>query len=158
MDFGELMGRFGEDFGLEGFGPGEDGAWSVEIDGMPISFVELADPPRVRMTAPVCDLPEKGVGAFSQVLLEAMFMGRATGGAHFFVEQGEPMVFLQRTDPLPALDLEGFKAVLERFVNILEQWRQLGSEFRATGMDLDKVRLAAAQEAQQMSADGFMRV
>ena len=158
MDFRELMEGLGEDFGLKGFKPGEDGTWKVEVDDMPISFVELADPPRVRMTAPVCDLPEKGAGAFSQVLLEAMFMGRATGGAHFFVENGENTVFLQRTDPLPALDLDGFKAVLERFVNILEQWRRLGSEFRASGVDLEKARQAAAEEAHQMSADGFMRV
>ena len=157
MEFSELMRRFGEEFGLDDFKPSEDGLWNVAIDGLRIAFAEMADPPRARMLALLCPLPVQGREAFLQALMDAMFMGRATDGASFFVDEKD-RVFLQRTDPLPLLDYEAFKMTLGRFANVLEQWRDVVAEFGAVAGDLEKTEHDAADEARRMNVDGFIKV
>ena len=158
MEFQDLMKGFGEAFGIADFKPGDDGSWNVEIDGMPVSFSELADPPRMRMRAPVCELPAKGRGALLRVMLESMFMGRATGGAAFALNEGSDSVILHRIDSLQTLGLEAFKELLERFVNILAQWREISARFEPVAGELEKAEQAAVEVSRQMKADGFMRV
>ena len=158
MEFADLMRKFGADFGIAGFAPGEDGAWSVVIDGMPVSFTELDDPPRLRISAPVCELPENEPETLLEEMLEGMFMGQATGGAVFSVAEGDGTIFLRRTDPLPALDPEGFKAILERFVNILERWRKTAETSLSSADGTGDVRQALASAMRRMSASGFLRV
>ena len=157
MEFSELMRVFGDEFGLSDFKPSKAGQWNVVIDGMRIAFAEMADPARARMQAPLCPLPAQGREVFLQVLMDAMFMGHATGGASFFVDEKD-QVFLQRTDPLPMLDYEAFKRTLERFVNVLEQWRDVVAEFDAVAGDLEKSEQDAADEVRRMNADGFLKV
>ena len=158
MDFSEWMEGFGSGFGLDGFAPNKDGVYRVDIDGMEISFAELADPSRVLMWAKVCEPPEKGQELLYRVMLEAMFMGQATGGGGFSVDTESGGVFLQRTDPLATFSLEAFNATLERFVNILEQWRSVVADFEPVAGVIEAARREADEETRRMGSGGFMQV
>ena len=158
MEFTDLMRNFGADFGLADFAPDDDGAWNVVIDGMPVSFTELDDPPRLRMSAPVCELPENEPEALLQEMLEGMFMGQSTGGAVFSVAEGDGTVLLRRTDPLLTLDFGGFKAILQRFVNILERWRKTAETGLSSAAGAEDVRQPPASAMRMMNASGFLRI
>ena len=97
---------------------------------MTVSFAELKDAGQLLTLAEVCEPPPETQSRLYRMLMEAMHMGSATGGAMFSVAPQGEMIFLQRFDALAALDCDGFKAMLEKFVNVLEEWRRAVAAFR----------------------------
>lgn len=158
MEFTELMKGFGSSFGLDDFKPAEDGSWNVAIRGAQVAFTELADPARLRMRARVCELPAEGRETLLRTMLESMFMGHATGGASFSVDEGSDDVYLQRTDLLATLDLGAFEASLERFANVLAQWRGIVARFEPVAGEREASERSAAQEMRRTESAGFLRI
>lgn len=70
--------------------------------------------------------------AFLEGLLQANFLGTATGGAHFSLAPEGGEVVFERTLDLETLDFTEFVQAVESFVNHLEGWianlETLGSE------------------------------
>ena len=145
MEFEDLMAAFGRDVGIAGLGPERDGVCSIEVDGMRVSFLSMPGTGQLVTWADVCAAPPEGREQLYQTLMEAMFMGRATNGAMFAVPAGGETICLQRFDALATLELDGFKAMLEAFVNDLEHWQKFVAEFRdvANAIDADKEQEAA---------------
>ena len=126
----EIMKEFGGQLGLVGLSADRDGAYDLDIDGMVVSVMETVENGKVVMWARVGDLPSEGAGEFSRQLLEAMDPGGDSDGSVLSVESESKAVYLHRLDDLAALDLDSFKAVLSKFVDRLEDWRNRLADFR----------------------------
>ena len=140
MELKEIMAAFAAEMGLEALEPDADGLFHITVDEMTISFAELTDAGLLVTLAEVCEPPPETQGRLYRMLMEAMHMGTATGGAMFSVAPEGEMIFLQRFDALAALDYDGFKDMLEKFVNVLEEWHGLVASFRGVEPALDAVK------------------
>ena len=118
MELSEVMAAFAAEMGLDGLEADEDGIYSVELDEMEISFTEADG--RLITLAVVGALPSEGREGLLMQMLEAMHL---TDDATFSADPDSGTVFLQRFDVLASLDYKGFRARLEDFVSILEDWR-----------------------------------
>ena len=130
MEFNELIKGFAESIGLPGLGPNENGNYLLAVDEITVVFSERAEEGLLQTSAEVCELPSEGVELIRMILLKAMFPGG--GGADGFVFSLDPEgqhVCLHRVDSLAALDIAGFRGVLEKFVNTLEEWRTTIREY-----------------------------
>ena len=156
MELKEIMAAFAAEIGLTDLAPDEDGAYHLGIDDMTVSFAE--DGGRLLTWAVLGDPPPEGKDLLNNVLLEAMFMGRATGGAVFSIEHESGRVFLHRHDSLAGMELDGFKATLEGFVNALEAWTHTIADFRAVAPEVEQAEQTNAEEARMMGLGGFMQV
>lgn len=138
MDFSELMQQFGAKIGLEGLVPDGDNTCRIDIDGMSVSFMGHLESDTVVTWAEVSEPPPEGVTLLFRVLMEAMFMGQGTGGAAFSVEPESGKIYLHRVDPLAVMDVDAFCTMLEKFVNVLEQWRKIIADFRPVAAEVEK--------------------
>lgn len=158
MEYTELMNEFAGRVGLTDPSPIEDGTCRFDIDGMVVNFVEVSEARQLATWAEVGEPPSEGRERFYAGLMEAMFMGRATGGSTFALNPESGRIQLFRLDPLPLLDLEAFMAMLEKFVNVLEQWRKLLGEFSVAASEIVETEEASEEESRQMSLGGFLQV
>lgn len=157
MDIGEIMETFGRERGIGGLVPDEDGTYALDIDGMSVAFAEV-EGDRLVTWSEVCEPQPEGREHLFRALLEGMFMGEGTGGASFSVERGSGKVCLHRIDALGALDLPSFKGMLEKFVNVLEEWRRLVADFQPVFREVEKGATAAHDELRDANRGGFIRV
>ena len=157
MDINEIMEAFGRDLGVEGLAPDADGVYGLDIDGMKIAVAELPDA-QLATWAEVCEPPPEGRERLYRTLMEGMFLGEGTGGAAFSIERESGKVYLHRFDAIAALDAGSFKAMLEKFVNVLEEWRSLIADFRPAFDELAKGEDAARDERQDVGMGGFIQV
>ena len=156
MELKEIMTAFAAEIGLTDLAPDEDGVYHLSIDDMTVSFAE--DEGRLLTWAEVCEPPPEGQDRLNRVLLEAMFMGRATGGAVFSIDHESGKVFLHRHDSLAGMELDGFRVMLEGFVNTLESWTHTITDFRAVAPEIAEAQRSSAEEARLMGLGGFMQV
>ena len=145
MELNEIMAAFAAEVGLERLEPDAEGVFHLGVDEMSIALAEVRDSRQLVTFAEVGEPPSGCRDRLYRVLMEAMFMGRATNGAMFAVPAGGETICLQRFDALATLELDGFKAMLEAFVNDLEHWQKFVAEFRdvANAIDADKEQEAA---------------
>lgn len=159
MELKEIMGTFAAELGLEALEPDADGFFHLAVDEMTVSFAELKDAGQLLTLAEVCEPPPATQSRLYRMLMEAMHMGAATGGAMFSVAPDGEKIFLQRFDALAALDCDGFKAMLEKFVNVLEEWRQAVAAFRDIEPVLDDAKKESDAALRQfgLGAEGMIR-
>ncbi|MBO6121152.1 MAG: type III secretion system chaperone [Kiritimatiellae bacterium] len=129
MELKELASAFAAKLGIDGLTV-EDGVCALEIDGIPLQLAEMPDGKALVATAVVGTPPPEKTEAFLELLLEANTetlgsQDRALGKLH---DTGE--VVLQWRIPTRDLELDGFCAELEAFVNQVEQWRLALENFR----------------------------
>ena len=155
MELKELASAFAAKLGIEGLAV-EDGVCSLEIDGIPLQIAETAAGGALLATAVVGQPPPEKTEAFLKLLLEANTetlgsQDRALGKLH---ATGE--LVLQWRIPTRDVELDGFCAELETFVNQVEQWRLALENFRPAAEE------AAAREdevpALGLPASGFISV
>lgn len=155
MDFGDLLTQFGDKVGLPGLHT-EDDSCRIEIDGMRVTFMEHRETNTLVTWAEVSEPPPEGVTVLYRVLMEAMFMGQATGGSAFSIDPKTGNIYLHRVDSLLVLDLDSFSLMLERFVNVLEQWRKMIADYRPVAGEVEKK--TAESEAPMSFGSDFMQV
>ena len=155
MELRELTSAFAAKMGIDGLTV-EDGVCALEIDGIPLQLAEMPDGKALVATAVVGTPPPEKTEAFLELLLEANTetfgpQDRARGKIH---DTGE--VVLQWRIPTRDVELDGFCAELEAFVNQVEQWRLALENFRPAAEE------AAAREdevpALGLPGSGFISV
>ena len=155
MELRELTSAFAAKMGIDGLTV-EDGVCALEIDGIPLQLAEMPDGKALVATAVVGTPPPEKTEAFLELLLEANTetlgpQDRALGKIH---DTGE--VVLQWRIPTRDVELDGFCAELEAFVNQVEQWRLALENFRPAAEE------AAARDeevpAMGLPASGFISV
>lgn len=158
MEYIELLKSFGAKVGLDDLEPMKDGIFSIEIDNMIVSFVEVPESRQLFTWADVGEQPPEGRERLYRVLMASMHMGKATGGSFFSIDASTGNVTLSRIDSLLLLDLDSFTSMLERFVNVLEKWRHLLSEYRNGASDVESAAEVEQEESLRMVQRGFMQV
>ena len=155
MELKELTTAFAAKMGIDGLAV-EDGACTLEIDGIPLQIAETAAGGALLATAVVGPSPPEKTEAFLDLLLEANTetfgpQDRALGKIR---DTGE--IVLQWRVPTGDLELDAFCEGLEAFVNQVELWRLALENFRPAAEE------AAAQgdevPALGMPASGFISV
>lgn len=158
MELKDLMEAFATAFKIVDLKPDDTGIYNVKIDDMKVSFATDPDVPRLVTWGEVGELPPEGREKLFRVLLESMYMGKATGGATFSIEEGTDKLIFHRIDLLDTLDVESFATMLDRFVNILEKWRGILVNFSLVAADQAKAEEQGAQEMREVSFGTFMKV
>lgn len=162
MDLNELMEKFAAEIGLEEFGADADGAYRLLIDEMPVSVFPAQDD-HLALVAPVGEPPPDAVAGRERIfrlLLESAHLGRGTASAFFSVDAETGEICLQRLESMAALDFDGFKLLLDNFVNVLAEWRRIVADFRPVAAKVDEEVREDEETLRSMAmgADGFMQV
>lgn len=162
MELKELIGQFAAEIGLELLAADKNGCFNFEIDDMPVSISGTDDGHVVLqglIGEPPPDAPA-GRERLYRVLLEAMFRGEGSGGATFSIDKGSGLIFLHMVENEQTLDLVSFKALLEKFVNVLEQWRTVVAEFGFVAGRVDSDLREESESLRKMTVgiDGFIRI
>jgi len=129
MELKELISAFAAKLGIEGLAA-EDGVCALEIDGIPLQIAEMPDGKALVASGIIGTPPLDKTEAFLELLLEA--------NAETFGPQDRSLgklrdtgdVVLQWRIPTRDLELDGFCAALEAFVNQVEQWRLALENYR----------------------------
>ena len=156
MEYKALFHEFAVGLGVEDLAFDEEGVASLAADDIVVSFMEIPERQALLMWAEVATPPPENLMQLYKLLLEAMFMGRATQGATFSCE-GEK-VYLHRTDELANLDPNGLAKIVEDFLNLVEKWRDVIETFRA---DESRAEGAVAEEPPAFGLggpSGFLQV
>ena len=152
MKLNEVIGGFAATIGIENVNPDDAEGYTFEIDGMTVSFLEIPETQELVTTAEIGELPDEGREPIFRYLMEAMFRDGGSGGAIFSLEPDSSRIWAHRRDSLATMDVESFRAMLERFVNGLEEWRRIVS-----GLSDLAPKLAEA-EGPADDSDAFLRV
>ncbi len=152
MEYKTLMTEFAAKIGLIGSVFDEDEVVRIQADDMIISFMEIPERASLLLWAKVATPPPEKLEALYKLLLEASFMGRATQGAAFSLENGA--IYLHRVDALINLDIESLSKIVEDFLNLVEKWSGVIEAFRAD----DSTNEPAASETPEFGSLGFMQV
>ena len=160
MEYVELMGKFGECFGIEGLAPDDDGLCSLNVDGTVVSFGERAERGLLDIVARICDVPSEDVDKVLKVLMEAMAPGSAAEDYSFFVNDEDNGIYLRRTERLVDLDVEGTRQVLEMFANALDEWRASIGDFQSVIPAVKEALDQGEEESRSfgLGEQGFMQV
>lgn len=158
MSLEELMEKFAEDFGVENVADDGRGVWSLDVDGMIVSFAEQKATGEMLVLADVGEVPQEGRERLYRTLLEASFLGEGTAGAVLSVKPGSDSVCLHRIVTLAEMDVERFRTMLESFVNVLESWRKLIADFGKVADDQAKSARQDWENDRKCKEDGFLRV
>ena len=146
MELKELASAFAAKMGIDGLAV-QDGACALEIDGISLQITETAAGGALLATAVVGAPPPEKTEAFLDLLLEA--------NTETFGPQDRALGKLRDTGTRD-VELDGFCAELEAFVNQVEQWRLALENFRPAAEE------AAARDAEApamgMPASGFISV
>ena len=152
MELNDIIGAFAAEVGAAGVVPDDAGAYHLDIDEMTVSFAQAGG--SIVTWAEVGETPPEGRERLYRTLMESSLLGKATTGASFAIDSDSGRIFLQRFDALAAMTLDGFNAMLESFVNVLEEWRDIIAGFRepASGQEQE------AEGIRELDRGGFMRV
>ena len=159
MELKKLIDGFGAANGIIGLRPDEDGVYSMSVDDMVVSVMEVAEGGRLVIWSVVGELPPEGRERLYRVMLEAMFAGQATGGCVFSIAPETGTVVLQRSEFLAAIDDTVFAGLLETFVNALEDWRKFVAGFRDATPELEAAQRQGDDELRRLGLgmDGFLK-
>lgn len=130
MELSELMNDLAERIGIQGgLRPDEEGVYRMGRDGIAVSVLEVPEDESILVYSEVCELPVEGADEFKTALLQANFMGRGTpDGAFSLSDDGH--VVLHRYVNAARTDAEGLQRVLEAFLRVVLNWRQLAEDYR----------------------------
>lgn len=149
MEFEDLLGELGKKLNCGPLTADESGSVSLLVDEMPVTIINLNELKSVVFTGEIGEPPpEDRIERLYRALLVANHNFTGTGGATLSIDNETGLVMLCRVMPIAAIDADEFFTYIESFVNTLETWRRIVTEFSG----------AAATEfesgAQQPSAEG----
>ena len=148
MEFKELIADFAMRHNVADL-VADNNAAALDIDG--IIVIIVADGDKVTLSADVGEPPAEGRADFADLLLEASLQSDA-----FFAKAAESETYIVvRRLSLRTIDDDAFDAAIESFVNQVEAWRRLLSDFRP----IAKAAAAKAkEEGPSFGSNGFVQV
>ena len=152
MEFEELIKVLAAETGLgESLTIDAENRCLVAFDGMEVALQGVDTAGQVHFFASLGEPPPERLEALYRGMLEANHLFRGTAGATLSLDPETGVAYLCRALACAALDGETFLAELENFVNTVEAWRRLVSDYRDHG--------AAPAAADVPPGDGeFLRV
>lgn len=132
MDYTELVSAFAERHAIAGCDAGGGKAVTLQIDDMTVTLLHDEAAARLLICGEIGQPPVDGAAAFAQTMLKANFSAPDT----VFAQNPETGVYaLICPKALDALDVNALDAAFEAFVNRLESWRTMLSDFRAVAAE-----------------------
>jgi len=148
MEFKDLIADFATRHNVADL-VADNNAAALDIDG--IIVIIVADGDRVTLSADVGEPPVEGRADFADLMLEASLQTDA-----FFAKAAESETYIiVRRLSLQSIDDDAFDAALEAFVNQVETWRRLLSDFRPAAKAAAE---AARGENPKFGSSEFMQV
>lgn len=134
MSYDDLIKAFGEKLGggIE-LKPDETGTVMLDVDGMPLSILGLEDIGLVVLSGIIGEPPPAdGKERLYEAILKANYNFMGTSGATMSINPDSGEVSLCKALPLDLTDGDKFFAETEGFLNVLESWRKIVSDFRGS--------------------------
>lgn len=155
MTYDELLKAFGEKLGGGvKLTPDASGAVVLDVDEMQVTILGLEEVGQVVLSGVVGEPPpEEKMERLYRAILEANHNFSGTFGATLSINPEDGNVSLCRSLPLAVTDGDSFFAAAENFINTLETWRRLVSDFRAAADEPDKAEMPPVD-----GFGGFMQV
>jgi len=157
MQYNELLKVFGEKLGGGmDLTPDAAGAVMLDVDGMPLTILNLEEVDLVALVGVVGEPPpEERMERLYRVLLEANHNFAGTAGSTLSINQETGKVSLCRVLPLALTDGDTFFGEVERFVNMLETWRKLVADYRAADSSPETPPSPSAEPRETDLGTGF---
>lgn len=149
-----LCGRLG----LESIEPDESGRFALAFDDMPVEFAFDEDGERILLSADLGAVPENGVAFLMKQMLQTNHRLAETDGASLSIDEDGERICLRRSEPLSALDLDRFVRILERFVNLAVDWRQVFAEADDIESMIDSRRDELEAERRHVASGDYLSV
>ena len=127
MDAKELMADIARRIGLEYDGAD---AFSFAADGLAVAIARLPELDAVALTGDIGEPPPEKLEGLYKTLLGANHRFGGTAGATISLDPETGRIALCRVLPLATLDGDTLYAELERFVNTMEAWSNVVSNYR----------------------------
>lgn len=156
MEFGELIAGFAARYGVAGLTAGERGLVALGIDDLRIFVQHVPETERLVVYVDLGAIPEAGAARFERTMLEANCLFRGTSGATLARHPETGGLFINRQESLRALDVDGFCALMEGFVDLSRTWKGLLAEYAAKGGAEEPVDAVRPPEGSDIGA--FMQV
>ena len=133
MEFRELIDALAEKTGVrEGIEIDAQNRCLMEFDDMGVVIQGIDEVGTLTLMSVLGEPPPERLEGLYRALLEANHLFRGTFGATLSVDPDNGSVFLCKCIPYAALDGDSFVKELENFVNAVESWRTVVTEFRAS--------------------------
>lgn len=158
MELKELMAAFAAETGMSELRSGEEGAYLFTVDDIAMMIAPVGDEERFALYAEIGAPPEGGREQVYRALLEASFPRGGKAVSTLSIDAETERICLHRTESLTALDYDGFKAVLEEFVNMADNWRKNLAAFPVQFTKVQGADDESKAEEQVLTAGEFMRV
>ena len=154
MEFEKLVEGFAAKVNEPGLRPDDDGAVTIENDRVCITVQDVPELGKVMMHCALGESPAENAAALERKMLEANFMYRGTAGATLSRDGETGRYYLCRCDDIAAMDVEGFCALIESFLELAATWRHVCEDV------LSAVRAEPKAAAVDKGADlaGLIRV
>ncbi len=117
-----LLSSFGEIIGIPGLKFDEDNYCSLLFDDICINLEVDETTRHLYISSPLGPIPENADQAFFEMLLEANYFFRQTGGAALGMNREANVIQLIYQIPMTGLDLPLFNRIMENLVGIAETW------------------------------------
>lgn len=125
--------------------PDESGAVMLDVDGMSLTIMGLEDVGLVVLSGVIgVPPPEERKERLYEAVLKANYNFSGTAGATMSINPDTDELTLCKALPLNLVDGETFFAETESFLNVLESWRKIVSNFRG---HVDEPSLTDGKEA-----------
>lgn len=152
MQYEELLKAFGTKLGCIDLKPDEASCVALEVDGMPLTIMGLDELRQVALTGEIGEPPPaEKMERLYRTLLIANHNFAGTHGATISINPETGKISLCRLVSLELTDADAFFTDVERFVNTLETWRKLVSDFRGAVLEPEAVEFDSGLA-------GFMQV
>ena len=160
MDLNELVAGFAEKTGLGALTPDDEGMYWLKIDEYAVGLGEDAEARVLVVHAPIAERNEESAAALAETLLELNLLYLGTQGGSIALDREAGLYFYQRREPLDALDVERFTALIEAFVNRTEELSNRIAEFVRMYAEAGTIAEAKAAEERSLGglSSGFMQV
>ena len=120
----KILASFGESLGISNLKFDEDNYCCLLFDEVCINLEADVKTGQIFFNSPLGPIPENGDQAFFEMLLEANYFYRETGGASLAMNRDANIVQLIYSIPYQGLDLVQFEQIMESLVNLSESWTQ----------------------------------
>ena len=129
METAELVEALGERLGIT-LALDSDGACSFEADGLVVTLNSIQELSALVLTGDVGEPPPEEMAPLYKAMLEANHNFSGTAGATLSLDSATGRFSICRAMPAYALDVDALYAAVEGFVDTLDAWHKIVSNYR----------------------------
>jgi len=154
MDAKELIANIARRIGLE-YDGGD--TFSFDADGLVVAITNLPELDAVVLTGDIGEPPPEKLEGLYKTLLGANHLFGGTAGSTISLDPETGRVALCRALPLATLEGDKFYAELERFVNTMETWSNVVSNYREASLE-SPLEQTSPDGGSMLNYGGFIQV